>query len=67
MIVAVRQPQKLIEGLERAYALLQQNDVVYIKPRGVKLSNGGDVFLKFFSPTISALSSVLYIIALINR
>lgn len=46
---------------------LQQNDVVYVKPRGVKLSNGGDIFLKFFSPAISALSSILYIIALMNR
>ena len=46
---------------------LQQNDVIYVKPRGIKLSNGGDVFLKFFSPAISALSSILYIIALINR
>lgn len=46
---------------------LQQNDVVYVKPRGIKLSNGGDVFLKFFTPAISAVSSILYIIALINR
>ncbi len=46
---------------------LQQNDVVYFKPRGVKLSNGGDVFLKFFTPAISAFTSVLYIIALMNR
>lgn len=46
---------------------LQQNDLVYVKPRGVRLSNGGDVFLKYFSPTISAVSSILYIIALINR
>ena len=46
---------------------LQQNDVIYVKPRGVKLSNGGDVFLKFFTPAISAVSSVLYIIALMNR
>lgn len=46
---------------------LQQNDVIYVKPRGVKLSNGGDIFLKFFTPAISALSSILYIIALMNR
>ena len=46
---------------------LQQNDLVYVKPRGAKLSNGGDLFLKFFTPTISAVSSVLYILALINR
>ena len=46
---------------------LQQNDVIYVKPRGVKLSNGGDIFLKFFTPAISGLSSILYIIALMNR
>ena len=46
---------------------LQQNDLVYVKPRGVKLSNGGDLFLKYFTPAVTALSSVLYIIALTNR
>lgn len=46
---------------------LQQNDVIYVKPRGVQLSNGGDVFLKFFTPALSALTSVLYIVALMNR
>ena len=46
---------------------LQQNDLVYVKPRGVRLSNGGDVFLKYFAPTMSALSSILYILALTNR
>lgn len=46
---------------------LQQNDVIYVKPRGVKLSGGGDLFLKYFTPAISGLSSILYIIALINR
>lgn len=46
---------------------LQQNDLVYVKPRGTRLSNGGDVFLKFFTPAISSLSSILYIIALTNR
>ena len=46
---------------------LQQNDLVYVKPRGLKLSSGGDVFLKFFTPAISSLSSILYIIALTNR
>lgn len=46
---------------------LQQNDVIYVKPRGIKLSNGGDLFLKFFTPTLSALSSILYIVALMNR
>lgn len=46
---------------------LQQNDVIYVRPRGVQLSSGGDVFLKFFAPAISSLSSILYIIALMNR
>lgn len=46
---------------------LQQNDLVYVKPRGVKLSNGGDLFLKYFTPAVTALSSVLYIIALTKR
>lgn len=46
---------------------LQQNDVIYVKPRGLKLSNGGDLFLKYFTPAISSLSSILYIIALANR
>lgn len=46
---------------------LQQNDIVYVKPRGLRLSNGGDVFLKFFTPLMSTVSSVLYILALFNR
>ena len=46
---------------------LQQNDLVYVKPRGARLSNGGDLFLKYFTPAVTALSSVLYIIALTNR
>jgi Periplasmic protein involved in polysaccharide export len=46
---------------------LQQNDVIYVKPRGIQLSSGGDVFLKYFSPTIASVSSILYIIALTRR
>ena len=46
---------------------LQQNDLVYVKPRGIKLSNGGDLFLKFFSPAISAISTVAYVVLLLNR
>ena len=46
---------------------LQQNDLVYVKPRGLKLSSGGDVFLQFFTPAISSLSAILYIVALMNR
>ncbi len=46
---------------------LQQNDLVYVKPRGLKLSSGGDVFLKFFTPAISSVSAILYIVALMNR
>jgi len=46
---------------------LQQNDLVYVKPRGLRLSNGGDVFLKFLTPALSGLSSILYIVALMSR
>lgn len=46
---------------------LQQNDLVYVKPRGVKVSSGGEAFLQYFAPTISGLSSILYIVALMNR
>ena len=46
---------------------LQQNDVIYVKPRGLKLSNGGDLFLKFFAPAMSALSTIAYVVLLLNR
>ena len=46
---------------------LQQNDVVYVKPRGVKLSSGGDVFLKYFTPAMAAISTVAYVVLLLNR
>ena len=46
---------------------LQQNDVIYVKPRGILLSSGGDVFLKYFSPLMAALSTVTYVILLLNR
>ena len=46
---------------------LQQNDLVYVKPRGVKLSNGGDLFLKVFSPTVSALSALAYMLLWTSR
>ena len=46
---------------------LQQNDVIYVKPRGIQLSSGGDIFLKIFTPALSALTSVLYIVAFMNR
>ncbi len=46
---------------------LQQNDVIYVKPRGLQLSSGGDVFLKFFTPAIASVSSILYIVALMSR
>ena len=41
---------------------LQQNDMVYIKPRGLRLSSGGDLFLKIFSPAVAALSSIAYML-----
>lgn len=46
---------------------LQQNDVIYVKPRGIQLSSGGDIFLKIFTPALSALTSILYIVAFMNR
>lgn len=41
---------------------LQQNDLIYMKPRGLKLSNGGDLFLKIFTPAIAAISSIAYML-----
>ena len=41
---------------------LQQNDIIYVKPRGLKLSNGGDLFLKILSPTIAAASAIAYML-----
>lgn len=41
---------------------LQQNDLVYLKPRGLKLSSGGDLFLKIFTPALSAVSSIAYML-----
>ncbi len=46
---------------------LQQNDLVYVKSRGVQLSNGGDLFLKIFSPTISAVSAIAYLLLWSSR
>lgn len=46
---------------------LQQNDMVYVKPRGVKISNGGDLFLKFFSPAVSAISAIAYMLLWTSR
>ncbi len=46
---------------------LQQNDLVYVKPRGVNLSSGGDAFLKFLTPTISAVTAVAYMLLWTSR
>lgn len=46
---------------------LQQNDLVYLKPRGLRLSNGGDLFLKIFSPAIAAVSSIAYMLLWSSR
>jgi len=46
---------------------LQQNDVVYVQPRGLRTSTGGDAFLRVLSPVISAISSVAYILLWLNR
>ena len=41
---------------------LQQNDVVYVQPRGLRLSTGGDVFIRVLSPIVSAISAFAYIL-----
>ena len=41
---------------------LEQNDVVYVQPRGLRLSSGGDTFVKIFAPVVSAIASVAYIL-----
>ena len=46
---------------------LQQDDLVYVKPRGVRLSSGGDLFLKIMSPTIAAVSAVAYMLLWSSR
>ena len=46
---------------------LQQNDVVYVKPRGARLSSEGNVFLQVLTPIISAVSSVAYMLLWTSR
>ncbi len=46
---------------------LQQNDVIYVKPRGLLLSAGGDLFLKYFSPIVSAISSTVLIFVYLRK
>ena len=46
---------------------LQQNDVVYVKPRGVKVSSGGEVFLQYLTPILSAASTFTYILLWSSR
>ena len=41
---------------------LQQNDIVYVQPRGLRLSSGGDAFVQIFAPVVSAIASVAYIL-----
>lgn len=41
---------------------LQQNDIVYVQPRGLRLSSGGDAFVQVFAPVASAIASVAYIL-----
>ena len=41
---------------------LEQNDLVYVKPRGLRLSTDGDLFLRILSPAISAVSAVAYML-----
>lgn len=46
---------------------LQQDDLVYVQPRGLRLSSAGDLFLKIFSPTIAAVSAVAYMLLWSSR
>ena len=46
---------------------LQQNDVVYVKPRGLLLSAGGDLFLKYFSPIASTLTSAMLVVVYLKK
>ncbi|MBO7077016.1 MAG: polysaccharide biosynthesis/export family protein [Bacteroidales bacterium] len=46
---------------------LQQNDVVYVKPRGLLLSSGGDLFLKYFSPIASTLTSAMLVVVYLKK
>lgn len=41
---------------------LEQNDLVYVKPRGLRLSTDGDLFLRILSPSIAAISAVAYML-----
>jgi hypothetical protein len=40
---------------------------VYVKPRGLRMSNAGDLFLKIFSPAISAVSAIAYMLLWSSR
>ena len=46
---------------------LQQDDLVYVQPRGVRLSSGGDLFLKILSPTVAAVSAIAYMLLWSSR
>lgn len=46
---------------------LQQDDLVYVQPRGVRLSSGGDLFLKIMSPSVAAISAVAYMLLWSSR
>ena len=46
---------------------LEQNDLVYVKPRGLRLSTDGDLFLKILSPSIAAISAVAYMLLWTSR
>ena len=46
---------------------LEQNDLVYVKPRGLRLSTDGDLFLKILSPSIAAISAIAYMLLWTSR
>ena len=46
---------------------LQQNDIVYVKPRGLKVSSGGSTALSILSPILSAATTIAYILLWTSR
>ena len=46
---------------------LEQNDLVYVKPRGLRLSTDGDLFLRILSPSIAAVSAIAYMLLWTTR
>ena len=41
---------------------LQQNDIVYVKPRGLRVSSGGSTTIAILSPIMSAATTIAYLL-----